>query len=202
MKNLVYFSCSICALCLCCSCDPVTMAVGGTAVAGTTMTCNEEGISGSVSDTNLQVNVNNALMNAGEDIFDRVELCVKHGMVVVIGYMKDEEQRQKALDAVKGVKCYHAEIFDELKVQPQPTGSEVFADATATTRVKTAFKLDGNIMSLNYDVTTVKGIVYICGTAMSAYEKENVIEQARSISGINKVVAYIKVKKKPQSNKI
>lgn len=184
------------------ACDPVTVALGGSALAGTTMVGNEEGISGSISDTNLQTKVNAALLEAGDNLVDRVEFCIKHGMVVVIGYLKNEDQRIRVMNIVRNVKCYHAEIYDETKVQEPPTPRETVSDTSITTRIKSALKFDGNVSSLNYDITTVKGVVYICGTAMSKFEREVVINQARSTSGVTNVVAYIKVKPKKNQAKV
>ena len=85
-------------------CDPVTIAVGGTALAGSTMVGNEEGVTGSISDTNLQTKINAALMDASNEYMKRVELCVKHGMVIVIGYMQSEDQRIRVMNIVRNVK--------------------------------------------------------------------------------------------------
>lgn len=177
-------------------CDPVTITLGGAALVGSTMVGNEEGVTGSISDTNLQAKVNAALLNAGEDIEGRVELCVKHGMVVVIGYMKNEDQRIIAMNAVRNVKCFHEEIFDETSVQTPPTAGETISDGSITARLKSSMKFADNVRSLNYDITTVKGVVYICGTALSEFEKNEVITRARSTSGVAKVKAFIKVKNK------
>lgn len=177
----------------------VPVAIGGAALAGSTMVGNEEGVTGSISDTNLQAKVNLALENAGKDLFDYVEFCIKHGMVVAIGYVKNEEQHIKAIEAIRNVKCYHAEIYDEIKVQAPPAPGQTIADTSITTRIKGALKFDGNVQSLNYDITTVKGVVYICGTAMSNFERDVVINCARSTSGVSNVVAYIKVKKKARA---
>ena len=196
-KNIAFISLPLLFLT---GCDPVTIAVGGAAVAGSTMVGNEEGVSGSVSDTNLQTKVNLAVQDVNTKLAGRIEFCVKHGMVVAIGYVQNEEQHQKAIEAIKNVKCYHAEIYDEIKVQTPPTARQILADGAITTRIKSALKFDGNVRSLNYDTTTVKGVVYICGTAMSEFERNDVINQARSTSGVSQVVAYIKVKSKQGKN--
>lgn len=175
-------------------CDPVTIAVGGTALAGSTMVGNEEGVTGSISDTNLQTKINAALMDASNEYMKRVELCVKHGMVIVIGYMQSEDQRIRVMNIVRNVKCFHEEIYDETSVADIPTTKQIFVDGGITTRLKSSLKFDGNVRSLNYDITTVKGVVYICGTAGSKFERDTVINQARSTSGVVNVVAYIKIK--------
>jgi osmotically-inducible protein OsmY len=182
------------SLLFCTACDPVTLAFGGVAAAGTTSVCNQEGISGSVSDTELQTKVNHALFSKDRVLFDKVEFSVKHGMVVVIGCMDNDFQRDRAMQIVRGVKGA-CEVFDETKVQPAPTASETASDSGITSRIKSSLMFDGNVSSMNYDVTTVKGVVYICGTAQSKYERDVVLNHARTTSGVKRVVAYVKLNK-------
>jgi osmotically-inducible protein OsmY len=198
----MYFSrfCFFLSLLLCAACDPVTFIVGGAAVAGTASLRNQEGLSGSFSDTELQAKISHALLSKDKDLFDRVELALKHGIVVVIGYMKDEFQRKRAMQIVREVKGWK-EVYDETSVQKIPSASDFALDASITSRVKSSLSFDGNIHSLNYDVTTVKGIVYICGTAQSKYERDVVLNHARTTSGVEKVVAYVRLNKSKDSNK-
>jgi osmotically-inducible protein OsmY len=183
----------------CGACDPVTLAFGGTAIVGVTVARNQKGISGSISDTELQAKINHALFNNDRDLFDKVELSVKHGMVVVIGYVNDESQREKIMQIVRGVK-EHIEAFDEIQVQESPNASDLALDSSITSRIKSSLLFDGNVSSLNYDITTVKGIVYICGTAQTKYERDVVLNHARSTSEVKRVVAYVKLNTKNGKN--
>jgi osmotically-inducible protein OsmY len=188
--NFVIFS----GILLTSACDPVTMVIGGTAIAGTTAIRNQEGISGSISDNELQTRAIYLLLEKNKDISDRVELSVKHGMVIVIGYMKSDAQREEALRLVRSVKGFK-EIFDETQVQEPPSAKNFAIDSSITSRIKSSLAFDGNVQSLNYDITTVKGVVYICGTAQSKYERDVVLNHARTTSAVKKVVAYIKINK-------
>ncbi|MDR1235921.1 MAG: BON domain-containing protein [Holosporaceae bacterium] len=190
MKTIVF--CELVALLFCTACDPVTIAFGGTALAGATSVRNQEGITGSISDTKLQSMVNHALFKEDKELFNKVELSVKHGTVVVIGYVDEESQHDRIMEIVKSVKGA-TEVYDEIKVQEAPRAADLAKDAGITSRVKSALLFDGNIASLNYDVTTVKGVVYICGTAQSKYERDVVFNQIRTTYGVNKVVSYIKI---------
>ncbi|MDR3155891.1 MAG: BON domain-containing protein [Holosporaceae bacterium] len=182
------------------ACDPVTITIGGAAIAGTTAICNEKGIVGSLADGKLQTKINHHVYCKDEDIFDRMELCVKHGMVVVTGYFKNEEQRRRAMALVKEVTDDCA-VFDETKVRGKPTAREYFVDSNITSRIKSALAFDGNVQSFNYDITTVNGIVYVCGTAHSKFERDVVLHSARVTSDVKQVVAYIKLVKKTETAK-
>ncbi|MDR0581153.1 MAG: BON domain-containing protein [Holosporaceae bacterium] len=186
---------SLSSLLLCGACDPVTWMFGGSALVGVTAARNQQGIFGSISDTELQAKINHALVdyNNGE-LFSKVELSLKHGMVVVIGYVDDESQHDKIMEIVKGVKG-STEIFDEIHIEKSPSAADVASDSSITSRLKSSFFFDSNVSALNYDVTTVKGIVYICGTASTKFERDVVLNHARSTAGVKKVVAYVKIDK-------
>ncbi len=176
-------------------CDPVTIAVGGTAVvAGTTAVRNQNGLGGSIADNEIQAKINKIFFDNDRDIFDRTELSVKHGAVIVIGYMRDKVQCEKAIRLAKTV-GESVLIFDETKIQEPPNAKDLAIDSGITSRIKSSLTFDGNVQSLNYDITTVKGVVYICGTAQTKYERDIVLNSARTTSGVEKVVAYIRLNK-------
>ncbi|MDR1375604.1 MAG: BON domain-containing protein [Holosporaceae bacterium] len=189
----------LCPILFCVSCDPFTWVLGGTAVVGSTAVRNQEGVSGSISDTELQAKINNILFSSDKDIFDRVELAIKHGIVVVIGYMKDEAQCKKTMQIIRNIEgCKDA--YDETAVQDMPDISNFALDTSITSRIKSSFSFDGNVHSMNYDVTTVRGVVYICGTAQSKYERDVVLNHARTTSGVEKVFSYVKINKNKDEN--
>jgi osmotically-inducible protein OsmY len=173
------------------ACDPVSIAIGGGAVVGTTAVRNEKGVIGSVSDAELQAKINHSLFKKDRNIFDRTELCVKHGTVVAIGYMANQAQRERALSLIKGA-ADERKVYDEISIGNYPDTKCVATDFGITARIKSALAFDGNVQSLNYDVTTVKGIVYICGTAQNAFERDVVLNHARTTSSVKQVVSYIR----------
>lgn len=177
------------------ACDPVTIAIGGSAIAGAQMARNQNGLGGAIDDSSLQTSINKYLLDHDQSIFERVELSVKHGTAVVIGYMKNQAQCEKTKQLVReAVKGYNS-VYFELSVGNFSSGSQVASDSGITSRIKSSLLFDGNVQSLNYDVTTVKGIVYITGTAQTKFERDQVLSCARSTSGVSRVVSYIKINK-------
>ncbi|MBE6447165.1 MAG: BON domain-containing protein [Alphaproteobacteria bacterium] len=178
-------------LLLCTGCDPVTWALGGTAFVGTETVRNKDGATGDISDMYWKKRIKAALYQKGDIYGDRTELAVKHGIVVVIGSFDTQEQCDQAMEIVRSVKA--TDVFDELKVEALPKPGTFASDSLITTRISSALTLDGNVYSLNYDMTTVNGIVYICGTATTTFERDLVLNHARSTSGVKKVVSYVKL---------
>jgi len=175
------------------ACDPVSLVVGSTVVAGTVTVRDKEGITGQISDTYLKEKIRLTLLNKDKELYDRVELAVKHGIVVVIGSFDDESQCERIKEIIDTIQVN--DVYYETKVEPQANAGTFAVDAGITTRIEASMKSNGNVASLNYDTTTVNGVVYMCGTAMTAYERDIVLNIARSTSGVVKVVSYIKIAK-------
>jgi osmotically-inducible protein OsmY len=196
-REIIRFSLSASPALFCSACDPVTWAFLGTAGAGAVAVRNEEGLSGSVSDSALQKKVEYVLAKA--DLWDGVELAVKHGMIVVIGHVDDESKRERIMKLIKDNVVGSVEIYNEIQVGKSPNASNFMADSGITSRIKSSLLMDGNVASPNYDVTTVKGIVYICGTAQSSFERDVVLNHIRTTSGVKRTVAYIKINDKKKN---
>ncbi len=47
---------------------------------------------------------------------------------------------------------------------------------------------------INYTITTVKGVVYIIGTARSKAELDRVVDRARNIGDVKRVVSYVRIR--------
>jgi len=53
---------------------------------------------------------------------------------------------------------------------------------------------DAEIMNINYSVETVDGTVYLMGIAQDEAELQRVKNHAKDISGVRKIVSYVKMK--------
>ena len=193
LKKISTLGISSLLLLACTGCDPITWIVGGTAIVGTETVRNKEGATGDMADMYWKKRIKAALYQKGNVFGDQTELAVKHGIVVVIGSFDTQEECDQAMEAVNSIKT--TDVYNELSVGTK-TKPGVFAqDSALTTRISSALTFDGNVSSLNYDITTVNGIVYICGTALTAFERDIVLNHARSTSGVVKVISYIKLAK-------
>jgi osmotically-inducible protein OsmY len=59
--------------------------------------------------------------------------------------------------------------------------------------LRTAITLDKAVQSINYNIDTVKGTVYLMGAAQDRLELNRVIETARAIENVVRVVSYVKL---------
>ncbi|MGH7008030.1 MAG: BON domain-containing protein [Stellaceae bacterium] len=112
--------------------------------------------------------------------------------MLVTGNVPTEAWRDEAIKRAwqaKNVK----EVYDEITVGPG-TGFETNAhDAVTTQKLKAQLLTDPDVRSNNYTVTTENRVVYIIGSAQTDAEKQRVIDRARALSGVRRVITYIRI---------
>lgn len=177
-------------------CAPVVI-LGGAAGAGATLSKNKT-VGSSLDDTNIWTKIKADFLSHNKTIpgiMTDVSVEVSEGRVLLTGSVDSAENRLKILQIVweqRGVK----EVINELKVKGvDETGEGYYAnDALITAKIKTRLLMHKEIRSINYNVETIKSIVYILGVAGSEQELYQVIHEAETVPNVQKVITYIKVK--------
>lgn len=172
-------------------CVPVAVVSGAGAVA--TSAAEERGIGGVISDTEIKTRVKVRMGNYSSHLMNQVDVVVREGRVLLSGIVDIPEMQ---IDAVRlawevdGVK----EVIDELRVGKQESFGTIASDAWISTRLKSRFLFDKKVRSINYNVHTIDGVVYLMGVAQDQEELDYVIGKARTTSSVKKVVSYVQVK--------
>lgn len=172
-------------------CAPVAV-FGGAAAVGTSA-AEERGITGVFSDTQIKTRLNFIYSSRDPDLFSDVDIVVRQGRVLLTGTVETLEKQINAVRyawEVPGVK----EVIDELKVGEADDLSKTAKDAWITTQLKTKLLFDGEVASVNYTLQTVNQVLYVMGVAQDQRELERVLDIARHIEGVKKVVNYAEVK--------
>ena len=114
------------------------------------------------------------------------------GRMLITGNVPTEAWRDEAIKRAwqaKNVK----EVYDEITVGAG-AGFETNAhDAVTTQKLKAQLLTDPDVRSNNYIVTTENRVVYIIGSAQTDAEKQRVIDRARALSGVRRVITYIRI---------
>lgn len=175
------------------ACDPVSILMGGTVLVGPNAT-KEKGLKGTISDTWISTKVKSKLYGFNAELHGFVGVNVQEGEVLLTGCVPEDswvQEAEKLALEVEGVK----KVFNHLTVNKDGISiSEVASDSAITTHLKGDLLCDGDIKSLNYSIKTVSGIVYLMGAAQSEEELEKVLNYARNIRNVQKVVCYANVK--------
>lgn len=170
-------------------CVPAVLGAGGAAAVGASQ---ERGLEQAVDDNEIAFEINRKLLDRDGKLFSAVETQVRKGRVVLIGYVKRPEDRitaTKVAYSVSGVK----DVFNEMQIGEGPSFNEAAKDKLISTKVRSALIGDKNIASINYDIETLKGTVYLAGSAVSQAELNRAINQTRNVSGVRNVVSHVYV---------
>ena len=177
----------------------VGAAVGAGAVI-TTATVEERGLKAAAKDTLTSLRINELWLEHSEEMFRRVGLAISEGRVLLTGQVRTQQMR---LDAVRltwralGVR----EGINEIQVTEKGGVGQYLRDSWVTTRLLGTLMFDKKVISINYSVETVGGIVYLMGIAQNRDELNRVTNHARNLSYVRKVVSYVRLKDDPRPRK-
>ncbi len=180
------------------ACSTLGVATGAAAVTGISA-AQEGGLSRAYNDTKIKVLVNEAWFNYDVEAFQKLSTTINHGRILVTGVVQNPEHRVEAIRLVWQVPGV-TQVINEIRVA-ESTGITGFVkDAWITSRLRGSLTLDRKVQSINYSIDTVQGIVYLMGVAQNQAELNQVIETARTISGVKQVVSYVKLAGEPLQN--
>ncbi|WP_042444140.1 BON domain-containing protein [Azospirillum sp. B510] len=170
-------------------CAPLVLGgAGGAAVVAT----QERGFSGFVSDTEIRARINSLWLQQSVDMTNRLSLTVDQGRVLLTGRAADSQMRLDAVRLVwqvQGVK----EVINEIQIDNGSSIMDTARDTWISTQIRSRITFDADIHSQNYSIDTVDGVVYLMGVASSQEELDRVLQQARSVPNVQRVVSYVRL---------
>ncbi len=175
----------------------VGAVIGAGATVGTAA-MEERGIAGVTDDAALRIRLNGLFSGKDERLWRKVGLQVYMGRVLLTGAVETEDMRAEAVRlawSAEGVK----EVINEMQIA-QSGGATGFArDTWIATQLKSALLFDKDVSSINYSVESVGGTVYLIGLAQDRAELNRVMNHARGMSYVKKVVNYVQIKRPPSN---
>lgn len=187
IKGFVF--CFMCVLLSGCSLPG--MVVG--AVTGTgTAAIQERGIKGAATDLRIQTQINDLWWRYDVDAFAKLDMTINQGRVLLTGVVQDPEHRVEAVRLAwqpKGVE----QVINEIRVAESKGVTGFAKDSWISAQLRTKITFDEEVSSINYSIDTVQGVVYLLGIAKHREELNRVIETARTIAGVSKVVSYVRI---------
>ena len=169
----------------------VGMIIGGAATAGVAA-YQERGIKGVAADTETATRVRAKILEADNQLFSDVGVEVYEGRVLLTGRVPSEEKRAEAVKiswSVVDVK----DVINEVAVSENPL-SDLANDTWITTKLKTKMTFDKDILAINYSIETVGAVIYLIGIAQDKAELQRVLNHARSIDYVKRVVNHVRIK--------
>ena len=169
----------------------VGMIIGGAATAGVAA-YQERGIMGVAADTETATRVRAKILESDNQLFGDVSVEVYEGRVLLTGRVPSEEKRAEAVKiswSVVKVK----DVINEVAVSENPL-LDLANDTWITTKLKSKMTFDKDILAINYSIETVGAVIYLIGIAQDKAELQRVLNHARSIDYVKRVVNHVHIK--------
>ncbi|GGB68653.1 MULTISPECIES: BON domain-containing protein [Henriciella] len=169
-------------------------AVIGTAGAVGVASVQERSLGEAVDDSTVSNQIKAMLLN--ESGFGEVDVEVVQGLVLLSGRVATPEHRVRAED-IAWTATRTRDVANEIVIE-QPGG--FFANASdelITARVRASLIAAKNVKSINYNIETYNGVVYLMGIAQTNAELKEAAERASVVGGVDRVVSYVKVRPTP-----
>jgi len=172
-------------------CAPVLFMGGATTVA--TSASEERGFQGAFSDTEIKTKIQFQWHQHKPELVNKIDVVVHQGRVLLTGIVDKPQSQIEAIRLawkVHGIK----EIIDETTIGEGESFTDYVKDSWISTQLKSGLLGDDDIRSLNYNIQTIGGIIYLMGIAQSKQELDKVIDHARHINGVKRVTSYVTIK--------
>jgi osmotically-inducible protein OsmY len=169
-----------------------------TGVAATGIVAAQERTPGAaIDDSLITATIHKKLMEQDpNNLFGHVSVESNEGRVLLTGkvhesrYMIDAVRLTWQVDGVR-------EVINEIQVGQGTTFRDFARDSWITGRIKSRILFDKHVMSINYTIETVQGVVYLMGVAQNQEELDRVKGHASTIAGVQRVVSHVRIKGEP-----
>ena len=155
----------------------------------------EKSLGQSVADQRIEKELGDLLFQEDRALFEKVELEVEEGRVLLSGQVQDLQHRLDAVRLawqVEGVQ----EVINEIQVGDEASVTDFARDAWITSQINSKLLIDEEVRSLDYSVETVDQVVYLMGIAQSQAALDRVVGHAKNVDYVRRVVSHVRVKDK------
>jgi osmotically-inducible protein OsmY len=177
------------AVCALAGCNPAVAIMGAGAVA-TTAAVQERPVDRKFSDVETESTINANLAGQSPEMFRRVGVEVIEGRVVLTGAVSTVDQRMSAEQAAWSAPGTR-DVANELTIDGDPSFARYSQDLWITTQLSGRLLADEDIMSVNYNIETHRGVVHLIGIARSQAELDKVTGIAARVPGVKQVVSHV-----------
>ena len=157
----------------------------------------ERTVENAVKDLSIQAELNHLFFQDDLALYNDVSLSVVEGRVLLKGSVPTHEDRIRAGSVARQATRVQ-EVINEVQVTGGGGILDYAKDRWISILLDSKLLLDLDILSVNYDVSTVNGAVYLLGIAQDEDELEQVKAHARSVDGVKRVVSHVIMKDDPR----
>ena len=143
-----------------------------------------------IDDSIMQKNIIARLVLTDKKNFLKIGVKVLDGRIFLTGKVDDPEdklQTTKIAWETKGARS----VKNDIKIREEFNFKVSAKDALITSQLRVAMIIDREIKNSNYKIDTYKRKIYIYGIASTEEERRKVINEAKEVLDVDKVIASI-----------
>jgi osmotically-inducible protein OsmY len=189
MRSIYVLPCLIAALSL----PGCVAAVVGTAGAVGLTSIQEKTIGEAIDDATASNEIKAKLLNESGARFAEVDVEVANGLVLLSGRVNAPEDRTEA-EGVAWSSSRTQDVANEIRIEPPGGFMANVSDELITARVRARLVGSSTVKSVNFNIETYDGVVYLMGLARSTEELRKAAEEASVVGGVKQVVSYVRIR--------
>jgi osmotically-inducible protein OsmY len=135
------------------------------------------------------------------DMMLNIHVEVNNGRVLLTGQTLNQDTAREAVRLaweVRGVK----EVMNSIQLTHAKTIADTASDGWILAQIKSHLFFNQRVRSINYTIEVENGIVYVLGTARDGNELQIVTHTISRVSGVQRVVSYVRTRDSKPSVKI
>ena len=188
MRNVLVLPCLLAALAL----PGCAAAVLGTAGAVGLTSVQEKTMGEAIDDATTSNEIKAKLLNHGAR-FAEVDVEVANGLVLLSGRVTEPADRTYA-EGIAWSSSRTMDVANEIRIEPPGGFMSNVSDEIITGRVRARLIGSSSVRSVNINIETYGGVVYLMGFARDPDEVRAAAEEASVVGGVKQVVSYVRVR--------
>ncbi|WP_417494058.1 BON domain-containing protein [Maricaulis sp.] len=152
----------------------------------------ERSIGRELDDTNASLSIKAAMLRSEGFALDGIDVEVTEGIALLTGRVPREDDRMMA-ECLAWSSVAVRSVANEIEVGPSNGFRDRSRDAWITQRVRGQLLSDRDVRSVNFNVETYAGKVYLLGVARSRGELERASAHAALVGGVVEVISYVRI---------
>lgn len=169
---------------------PLLLIVSG--LAGCAAIQPERSIGRELDDTSASLSIKSAMLRAEGFALDGVDVEVTEGIALLTGFVPREDDRLMA-ECLAWSSVAVRSVANEIEIGSSNGLRDRANDSWITQRIRGRLLTDRDVRSVNFNVETYAGTVYLLGLARSRGELERVSAHASLVSGVTEVISFVRI---------
>ena len=143
-----------------------------------------------IDDSIMQKNLQARLVLTEKKYLVKLSVKVLDGSIFLRGQVDEAEEKLKITKIAWETKGARS-VKNNIRIKQKFSFKNTAKDVLITSQLKTALILNKNVKAANFNINTINQKIYVFGIAYNENEKKEIIQEAKQIVDVEKVVTSI-----------